>query len=73
MLDGNAVPEVFYEVCVRAKKSYGESARARERETESVRERELCCELMQGIVSIMGCFVLTVAGKAINLKNRKLE
>jgi hypothetical protein len=36
------------------------------------REWELRCELMQGIVSIEGCFVLTVAGKETNLKNRKL-
>ena len=36
MLDGNAVPEVFYEVYVRAKKREMAKAHARERERECV-------------------------------------
>jgi ABC-type uncharacterized transport system ATPase component len=40
MLDGNAVPEVLYEVCVLAKKREMAKAHARARERERERERE---------------------------------
>ena len=40
MLDGNAVPEVFYEVYVRAKKREMAKAHARARERVCVCERE---------------------------------